>query len=813
MTTTVPNIVNSLTGSTLDIQKLATDLVAAVRAPQQAALDTKMTKEQAIVSSVGKIVSAASSLQTGLQSYGDPRLLAYTPVADTNATFTFHPSSPARAVDFSFQVNQVATTNSVAMAGITDDALSQSTGTLNLYSASDGTTLLASFPLTDGSGNRVYSTVGDLQAAIKDKTGFDASLVSGTGSPPVQYLTISHGTGLANRFSVKMENVTAGTTAWQPSSGASVSGLTDSFLSRQQGQFNIYAQGNLTTPLLSIDLTAVDAAGNRVYKTLSDVQAAINKDSRFAATISTAGGETALNVSSATGASLSLAVQAYVAPTSGFTASSVAGDTVVMSGIKDSNFPPGSGQLKIYGDSATTPLVSFDFTVGADGAPPYPSLESLKAAINTAGLGLSATIQSGGGTPPTRFLTINKGTNASATISAKLENASSVDVSGWQAISGPNTKVMTPVADSFFKTAVGVLNIYPGDPKSSASPLASIDLNATDTQGHKLYNSLSDVQAAINNISGLNAAITTSGSLKSLSISSGSGSDPITVSFDPPPATDVGGLSFAPTATSRGMDASVTVGSNTFTSANNTFSNLVSDLIINIKPTTSTNPPPTVHLTTQSNSDQCKQILGDIVTAYNTLMNTINTEIKYDADIKKRGGLNNNSIATSFLWQMRDLTTTYIPVSATKSVTLADVGVSTNQDGTLTLDQTKLASVISSSPGLLESVLSSSVANSDIPSLNLKKGAAIKGALQRMTEMASVIVDPTSAFNGLSTTAQKTDIPKIQAAETKLDDDMTALQAKYLQQFSAMQTAVQQSKNTQDSLTQSMSSWSAGLKG
>ena len=185
MTTTVPNIVNSLTGSTLDIQKLATDLVAAVRAPQQAALDTKMTKEQAIVSSVGKIVSAASSLQTGLQSYGDPRLLAYTPVADTNATFTFHPSSPARAVDFSFQVNQVATTNSVAMAGITDAALSQSTGTLNFYSASDGTTPLASFPLTDASGNAVYATVADLQAAIKDKTGFDASLVSGAGSPPL----------------------------------------------------------------------------------------------------------------------------------------------------------------------------------------------------------------------------------------------------------------------------------------------------------------------------------------------------------------------------------------------------------------------------------------------------------------------------------------------------------------------------------------------------------------------------------------------------------------------------------------------------
>ena len=37
--------------------------------------------------------------------------------------------------------------------------------------------------------------------------------------------------------------------------------------------------------------------------------------------------------------------------------------------------------------------------------------------------------------------------------------------------------------------------------------------------------------------------------------------------------------------------------------------------------------------------------------------------------------------------------------------------------------------------------------------------------------------------------------------------------AKYLKQFSAMQTAVQASKNTQDSLSQSMASWSASLKG
>jgi flagellar capping protein FliD len=56
------------------------------------------------------------------------------------------------------------------------------------------------------------------------------------------------------------------------------------------------------------------------------------------------------------------------------------------------------------------------------------------------------------------------------------------------------------------------------------------------------------------------------------------------------------------------------------------------------------------------------------------------------------------------------------------------------------------------------------------------------------------------------------DLPKIETEVTKLDDAMTALQAKYLKQFSAMQSAVLSAKSTQDSLTQSMSAWTAGLK-
>ena len=225
-------------------------------------------------------------------------------------------------------------------------------------------------------------------------------------------------------------------------------------------------------------------------------------------------------------------------------------------------------------------------------------------------------------------------------------------------------------------------------------------------------------------------------------------------------------------------------------------------------PSATTTPPPTVHLTSKANTDLCKQVLSDIVTAYNQLMQTINKEIVYDKDIAKRGGLANNFVAKGFLWQMRDLSTRQVQISETKFASLADLGVSTNLDGTLAIDQAQLATAISNKPGLLESVVSSSMLLQSNDSI-----VPVKGALERIIDRADVIIAPTSSFNALSDQASKVDEPKIKDEQTKLDAAMTALTDKYLQQFSAMQTAVQASQNVQSSLTQTMSAWSSGLKG
>ena len=147
---------------------------------------------------------------------------------------------------------------------------------------------------------------------------------------------------------------------------------------------------------------------------------------------------------------------------------------------------------------------------------------------------------------------------------------------------------------------------------------------------------------------------------------------------------------------------------------------------------------------------------------------------------------------------MRLLSTDPIKLPGGKTVTLAEVGVKTNLDGSLTLNSVQMDKVIANTPGLLESV----VASGDTP-----------GAIERFTKLTDVVVGPSSSFKSISDTVTNTELPKIADAITKLNDEMDALQARYLKQFSAMQTIVNASKSVQDSLTQSMASWTAGLKG
>jgi flagellar hook-associated protein 2 len=80
-----------------------------------------------------------------------------------------------------------------------------------------------------------------------------------------------------------------------------------------------------------------------------------------------------------------------------------------------------------------------------------------------------------------------------------------------------------------------------------------------------------------------------------------------------------------------------------------------------------------------------------MVSSYNSLQATIADEIRFSADINTRGGLASDPVARGFLYQMRRMTTETITTYNGNNVSLSSVGIRTNADGTLTINEAALA--------------------------------------------------------------------------------------------------------------------------
>lgn len=347
---------------------------------------------------------------------------------------------------------------------------------------------------------------------------------------------------------------------------------------------------------------------------------------------------------------------------------------------------------------------------------------------------------------------------------------------------------------------------------SSSTATGSISMKpttATKTFDLSEYDTLANFAAAINKVSGYSATVmnATSGStaIQYLQISRGSGSDNNFVAEITDDSTgSSSGLSDGLNTTANGgaksvagQDAILVSSGVTYTSATNKFSNLISGVNINVHAVTPGDSE--VTLSTEDNTTAQLAALQTIVTGFNTLLSTVRTAMKYDSDVTKRGGLANDSIAKTFLSQLSALTTTPIKGSGTKSTSLSEIGVATNLDGTLKIDVPTIDRISQSNPQLITDVIASTYTST--------------GAIDLMAKLNKVITGTDSTFKSQLRTTQTTVEQAIADDQTKLDNEMTALQNRYLAQFTTMQALLNSTKSDQSSLTNMMSSWTAGMKG
>jgi flagellar hook-associated protein 2 len=155
---------------------------------------------------------------------------------------------------------------------------------------------------------------------------------------------------------------------------------------------------------------------------------------------------------------------------------------------------------------------------------------------------------------------------------------------------------------------------------------------------------------------------------------------------------------------------------------------------------------------TQSQGSQGGPLLGDSMA--NTVQNTL-------ANIVSGGVKNGNS-----------------------TLTLASIGITLNEDGSLTVDNTALNTALTSSPATVASLFNTTTGIA----------AQLNNSITNFTQTGGIIATETAAIN--------TDLTSIAAQQTTLTNYTAQLTSQYQAQFTALNTLMATMNNNSQYLTQ-----------
>lgn len=190
-----------------------------------------------------------------------------------------------------------------------------------------------------------------------------------------------------------------------------------------------------------------------------------------------------------------------------------------------------------------------------------------------------------------------------------------------------------------------------------------------------------------------------------------------------------------------------------------------------------------------------KTKVAALVKAYNDANTMLNTVSDAKSSVETYGGsLAGNSVVNSLRTQMRELIFPSTGAISNELVSLRDIGLSLDKDGTMTLDNVKLDQVLSTRFDEAVTMLTGNSENlsaySSAPSGAV--GAAFKGI--------SAMLSSTGTVSQQSTNLTKR-ITEYKDELAKLETRMTQLLERYNQQFGAMESIVGQSKSLRTSLS------------
>jgi flagellar hook-associated protein 2 len=197
------------------------------------------------------------------------------------------------------------------------------------------------------------------------------------------------------------------------------------------------------------------------------------------------------------------------------------------------------------------------------------------------------------------------------------------------------------------------------------------------------------------------------------------------------------------TRASTAANASLTVDGIPITSATNTVTGAITGLTLNLTGTTPTNNPAT--LTVTSDTTQISQALSTFVSDYNSALSQVNSQFTYSTSSGSQGVLGSDSTVRSLQGALEGVVAYNSPASADSGSiqSLSDLGVTVNDDGSLSLDTSKLTSALAD-PSAVQNFLQGNALNgfaqqfsSEIDQFNDPATGAITNEISNLNQQYS----------------------------------------------------------------------------
>lgn len=230
------------------------------------------------------------------------------------------------------------------------------------------------------------------------------------------------------------------------------------------------------------------------------------------------------------------------------------------------------------------------------------------------------------------------------------------------------------------------------------------------------------------------------------------------------------------------QDSHIKIGTFDHYASTNSVSDAISGVTFNL---VSASPGTNVTVSVSPDNSGIKTLVGQFVSAYNTLWGTISQLDSYDASSRTAGPLLGDAALTSIETKLRQDLSSSVTTAPGAFNSLSTIGVTKQADGSLSFDSTKLTNALAQSPDSVAQIFASG-----------------DGVATRINVDLNGALDISSGAIGTRMTQLNTELADIANKNSDLDAQMAQIQANYTAQFTALETLLAQLQTTSNYLTQ-----------